>query len=147
MSISLAKSIKGVFMVKDEHEYKLDKDISIVSQTDQKGRIVYANEDFCKISKFSKDELIGKPHNIVRHPDMPKSAFEDLWRTIKDGKVWKGVVKNRSKDGGYYWVNAKVYPSKNPDGSVRFFSIRVKPTANEIEKAKELYEKLKREEK
>jgi len=91
-----------------EHEYKLDRKTIIVSQTDAKGDIVYANEDFCKISKYSKDELIGQPHSLVRHPDMPKAAFEDLWNTLKSGQTWRGVVKNRTKDGGYYWVFATV---------------------------------------
>ncbi len=120
------------------HEYKLDKGIIIVSQTDEKGKIIYANEDFCKISKFTKEELIGKAHNIVRHKDMPKEAFEDMWQTIKKGEVWNGVVKNQAKDGGYYWVNATVYPT-DENGQMRYFSVRVKPTEEEIEKAKKAY--------
>ena len=129
-------------MALKEHEYKLDRKTIIVSETDVKGRIVYVNEDFCKISKYSKDELIGNPHNIVRHPDMPKAAFEELWNTVKSGKTWNGVVKNRTKDGGYYWVFATVYPSQTPDGSVKYFSVRVKPTTDEIENAKKLYATL-----
>ena len=125
-----------------EVEYKLDRKTIIVSETDAKGKIVYANDDFCKISKYSKDELIGCPHNVVRHPDMPKAAFKDLWQTIKSGKVWKGVVKNRAKDGGYYWVYATVYPSQTTDGTVKYFSVRVKPTTDEIENAKNLYATL-----
>ncbi len=125
-----------------EHEYKLDKETIIVSETDAKGRIIYANDDFCKIAKFSKDELIGKPHNVVRHPDMPKAAFEDLWQTIKAGKIWKGIVKNRTKDGGYYWVNAIVYPSQTPEGEIKYFSVRVRPTHDEIEEAEKLYATL-----
>jgi aerotaxis receptor len=129
-------------MRKEGHEYKLDKETIIVSETDAKGKIIYANEDFCKIAKYSKDELIGKPHNIVRHPDMPKAAFDDLWRTIQSGKIWKGVVKNRSKDGGYYWVNATVYPSQTAEGEIRYFAVRVRPTVDEIEKAEEQYAAL-----
>ncbi len=125
-----------------EHEYKLDKETIIVSETDAKGRIIYANDDFCKIAKFSKDELIGKPHNVVRHPDMPKAAFEDLWQTIEAGKIWKGIVKNRTKDGGYYWVNAIVYPSQTPEGEIKYFSVRVRPTHDEIEEAEKLYATL-----
>jgi aerotaxis receptor len=125
-----------------EHEYKLDRETIIVSETDRKGKIIYANEAFCRISKYSKDELIGKPHSLLRHPDMPKAAFEELWRTIKSGKIWKGVVKNRTKDGGYYWVYAMVYPSQAPDGAVKYFSVRVKPTTEEIEMAEELYATL-----
>jgi len=125
-----------------DHEHKLKKETIIVSETDAKGKIIYANEDFCKISHFSKDELIGKSHNMVRHPDMPKAAFADLWQSVKAGKVWKGIVKNRTKDGGYYWVNATVYPSTTSEGEVRYFSVRVRPTADEIELAEKLYATL-----
>ncbi len=129
-------------MVLKEHEYKLDRKTIIVSETDAKGRIVYANEDFCKISKYSKDELIGNPHNIVRHPDMPKAIFKELWTHVQSGKIWKGVVKNRTKDGGYYWVFATIYSSQTADGSVKYFSVRVKPTTDEIENAEKLYATL-----
>ncbi len=78
-------------------EVILDKNTMIVSETDEKGIILYANSDFCKIAEYTKDELIGKPHNIVRHEDMPKIAFKDLWETIQKGKIWKGIVKNRTK--------------------------------------------------
>ncbi len=119
-------------------EVKLNKDTLIVSETDEKGRIIYANEDFCKIAGYTKEELIGKPHNIVRHSDMPKWAFKDLWDTIKSGKVWNGIVKNATKDGGYYWVYATIYPSLSSDGKKRYISVRVKPTDEEIKKAKEI---------
>lgn len=123
-------------------EVVLSKDIMIVSEADEKGRIIYANDDFCKIAGFSRQELIGKPHNIVRHTDMPKAAFEDMWKTIKSGKVWKGIVKNRTKDGGYYWVNATAYPSRTVNGEIRYISVRVKPTKEEIQIAEKLYSKL-----
>ncbi|RUM67559.1 MAG: PAS sensor domain-containing protein [Sulfurospirillum sp.] len=129
-------------MALKEHEYKLDRKTIIVSETDAKGNIVYANEDFCKISKFTKDELIGQPHSMVRHPGMPKAFFEDLWHTLKSGQTWSGVVKNRTKDGGYYWVFTTVYPSKTPEGETKYFSVRVKPTTDEIEKAEKLYATL-----
>lgn len=83
-------------------------DETIISRTDLKGVITYVNETFAKISGYNIDELIGKPHNILRHPDMPKAAFSHMWQTIKDGKMWQGYVKNRRKDGGYYWVEAQV---------------------------------------
>ena len=127
-------------------EIVLQKDEVIVSETDEKGKILYANDDFCKICGYSKDELIGKPHNIVRHPDMPKVAFKDLWQTIKAGRVWQGIVKNLAKNGDYYWVNAKVFPSKREDGGVKYVSVRVKPTKEEIDNAEELYRKLKGQE-
>ncbi|QKF81784.1 PAS domain-containing protein [Halarcobacter ebronensis] len=124
------------------HEVKLDRKIMIVSETDAKGTILYANEDFCKISGYTKEELIGKPHNVVRHPDMPKAAFKDLWETIQRGDIWKGIVKNKTKNGDYYWVNATAYPSTSPNGNKRYISIRIMPTKEEIEKAEKLYKTL-----
>ena len=121
-------------------EKSLEKNTIIVSQTNEKGEIIFANNDFCKIAGFSLEELIGKAHNTVRHSDMPKWAFEDLWRTLKSGKTWKGIVKNRTKDGGYYWVNATAFPSRNSDGTIRYVSVRVKPTKEEIKNKKKLYE-------
>ena len=121
-------------------EKSLEKNTIIVSQTNEKGEIIFANNDFCKIAGFSLEELVGKAHNTVRHSDMPKWAFEDLWRTLKSGKTWKGIVKNRTKDGGYYWVNATAFPSRSSDGTIRYVSVRVKPTKEEIEIAKKLYE-------
>lgn len=123
-------------------EITLDKDTMIVSETDEKGIMIYANEDFCKIAGYTKDELIGQPHNYVRHNDMPKAAFEDMWKTIQNGKTWKGIVKNKTKDGGFYWVNATAFPSKTANGKKRYVSVRVKPTPNEIEKAEALYKSL-----
>ncbi len=122
-----------------EKESILDRKTVIVSETDARGVILYANDDFCRISGYSKAELIGKPHNIVRHPDMPKEAFSSLWETIKSGNVWNGIVKNRTKSGDYYWVNATVYPSRTPTGETRYFSVRVKPTDAEIEEAQNTY--------
>lgn len=123
-------------------EILLDKKTMIVSETDQNGIIIYANADFCKIAGYTKDELIGNPHNMVRHSDMPKAAFEDLWETVKRGDVWNGIVKNKTKNGGYYWVNATVFPSKDVNGNIRYVSVRVKPTKEEIEKAENLYKTL-----
>ncbi len=124
-------------------EVILDRKTMIVSETDERGTIIYANDDFCTIAGYTKEELIGKPHNIVRHPDMPKAAFEDLWRTIQNGKIWKGIVKNKTKKGEYYWVNATAYPSTDANGKKRYISVRVKPTADEVKKAETLYKTLK----
>ncbi len=124
-------------------EVKLSKDTMIVSETNAKGIIVYANNDFCEIAGYTKEELIGKPHNYVRHDDMPKAAFADLWNTIKSGKVWKGIVKNITKSGGFYWVNATAYPSQTPSGELRYISVRVKPTDEEINDAINLYKTMK----
>jgi aerotaxis receptor len=124
-------------------EIELNKKMMIVSETNEKGIITYANNDFCSIAGFSKEELIGKPHSLVRHQDMPKAAFEDLWKTVKAGKIWNGIVKNRTKNGGFYWVNATAYPSKTRNGEIRYISVRVKPTKEEIEKAEKLYKTMK----
>lgn len=124
-------------------EYILNNDDFLVSQTDEKGIILFANDDFCKIAGYDISELIGKPHNIVRHPDMPKAAFKDLWNTVKNGDVWTGYVKNKTKDGGYYWVFATVYPMKDPTTKqIRYMSCRRKPSREEIEAAEALYKKL-----
>ncbi|MGA1931809.1 PAS domain-containing protein [Arcobacter sp. YIC-464] len=124
-------------------EIKLSKDTMIVSETNTKGKIIYANDDFCKIAGFTKNEIIGKHHNVVRHEDMPKEAFKDLWETIKRGQTWKGIVKNSTKDGRYYWVNATAYAVKKRDGKTRYISVRVKPTVEEVNRAKELYKQMK----
>ena len=85
----------------------------LISTTDLDSNIKYANEHFCNIAGYSAEELQGNPHNMVRHPDMPKAAFKDLWQTVQSGHSWMGPVKNRCKNGDYYWVNAFVTPIKN----------------------------------
>jgi aerotaxis receptor len=117
-------------------EYTLSDTDFLVSQTDEKGKILFANEDFCKIAGYTLEELIGQPHNIVRHSDMPKAAFRDLWDTVKMGKVWKGYVKNATKNGGFYWVFATVYPNiACGDGEGGYMSCRRKASPAEIKKA------------
>lgn len=123
-------------------EITLDKNTMIVTETDERGLITYSNQDFCNICKYSKDELIGEAHNIVRHSDMPKVAFKMLWDTIKSGQVWSGVVKNQAKNGGYYWVRATVYPSFDANGNKRYISVRVRATKEEIQEAEALYKTL-----
>lgn len=123
-------------------EIHLDKNTMIVSETDIKGNILYANADFCSIAGYKKEELIGQPHNLVRHIDMPKIAFKDLWDTIQSGKTWNGIVKNLTKNGDFYWVNATAYPSLDTNGKKRYISVRVKPTKEEIETASKLYKTL-----
>jgi PAS domain S-box-containing protein len=114
---------------------------AIVSEADTRGVITYANKKFCEVSQYTLDELLGKPHNIIRHPDMPKSAFKDLWDTIKAGKIWQGEVKNRRKDGSHYWVYATVGPLLDADGyPYRYISMRI-----DITKQKDLEEALRRE--
>ncbi len=96
----------------------------IISRTDLKGIITYVNDTFADISGYEADELVGKSHNIVRHPDMPSSVFADLWQTIKDGKTWDGYVKNLRKDGGYYWVFAEISGVYKNGELVEFKSMR-----------------------
>ena len=115
---------------------------NILSTTNLKGAITYVNEDFLKISGFTNEELIGKNHNVVRHPDMPPAAFEDLWKNIKAGESWMGVVKNRCKNGDHYWVNAYVTPIGESGNIVEYQSIRSKPAAEEVARADKLYKKL-----
>ncbi len=116
----------------DEYKEAVDES-SIVSKTDTKGIITFVNDKFCKISGYSKEELIGKPHNIVRHPDMPKSAFKDMWETIKDKRIWRGKVKNRRKDGGFYYVQTTITPIVDYDGNiVEYIGIRTDITDIEL---------------
>ena len=116
-------------------ERQLDASVTIISHTDASGRITFVNEDFIDASGFSHDELIGQPHNMVRHPDMPAEAFRDLWDTLKHGRPWSGLVKNRCKNGDHYWVRASVTPK--PEGG--YMSVRVIPTRAEILAAEALY--------
>jgi aerotaxis receptor len=115
----------------------------LVSKTDLKGAITYANEAFVELSGFTREELIGKNHNLVRHPDMPPQAFEDLWRTVKAGLPWRGIVKNRSKDGDHYWVDAFVVPVHEGDSIVGYMSVRSQPSRQAVADAEALYRKLK----
>ncbi|MBB1486734.1 methyl-accepting chemotaxis protein [Oceanospirillum sediminis] len=116
--------------------------VPLVSTTDLKGRITYANDDFVKISGFSREELMGEMHNIVRHPDVPPAVFKDMWSTLKQGKPWMGVVKNRSKNGDYYWVNAFVTPIVEASQVIGFQSVRVHPEQSQIKRAEEIYQRV-----
>lgn len=124
-------------------EIILDDYAFLVSETDEKGIINFASDDFCKVAEYSVDELIGKPHSIVRHPDMPKQAFKDLWETVKSGKMWRGFVKNTTKNGNYYWVYATVYSRKSNDGKTTYLSCRRKASREEIGIAEALYRNMK----
>jgi aerotaxis receptor len=123
-------------------ETVLSDDAFLVSETDAKGIIQFANDDFCKVAEFTVEELIGQPHNVVRHPDMPKAAFKDLWETVKKGEVWTGYVKNATKSGGYYWVFATVFPFESCNGANGYLSCRRKASVEEIQKAEALYKTL-----
>ena len=120
-------------------ETVLDDYAFLVSETDAKGNIRFANDDFCKIAEYTLEELINQPHNMVRHKDMPRAAFKSLWDTVQSGNVWTGYVKNATKSGGYYWVFATVYPFESCDGSKGYLSCRRKPSQEEIEEHEALY--------
>ena len=120
-------------------EVQLTDATLIVSKTDLKGQITYINRDFLEISGFTESELIGQPHNIVRHPDMPAEAFEDLWRTLKDGRPWIGLVKNRCKNGDYYWVEAHATPLIESGQVTGYMSVRKKPNRQQVEDTERVY--------
>jgi len=121
-------------------EYPINENISIVSKTDLRGVITYVNEDFIRISGFSREELIGKAHNIVRHPDVPAEFFEDLWGSLKAGRPWTGVVKNRCKNGDYYWLLNNIAPFYENDQLVGYMSVRLKASPEQIEAASDVYQ-------
>jgi aerotaxis receptor len=125
-----------------DHEYPVEAGVSIVSKTDLNGMITYANQAFVDISGYSRQELMGQPHNLLRHPDMPAQAFEHMWKTLKAGNPWKGIVKNRTKDGGFYWVKATVVPVRKHNQTIGYMSVREKATVQEIESARALYTKI-----
>ncbi|WP_448565798.1 methyl-accepting chemotaxis protein [Thalassotalea ganghwensis] len=114
----------------------------LVSTTDLQGDITYANDNFCRIAGYTREELIGQHHNIVRHPDMPKAAFADLWQKLKRGDSWRGMVKNRCKNGDYYWVDAYVTPLYAGDKIVGYQSVRVAPSNEQKQAAEQLYQAI-----
>lgn len=122
-----------------EPEYVLRPDDIIISATNARGVITFANNSFYRIAEYEPGELIGKPHNVIRHPDMPRTAFADLWNVIRDGKLWQGIVANRSKQGRIYWVKASVFPCFEDQEIVGYISIRTKPEKEVINQAKEAY--------
>lgn len=123
-----------------EHDYPAEE--RLISETDLRGIITTANASFCAVSGYTAEELIGKPHNIVRHPDMPRAAFKDMWDTIQAGQRWVGIVKNRCKNGDHYWVKAFVSPVVVDGKIVGYRSVRRKPTREEIREAEELYRRM-----
>ena len=123
-------------------EFLLDDEDVIITHTDLQSRITYANEAFVRSSGYKLEECMGQPQNMVRHPDMPKAAFRDLWRTIKAGHSWTGIVKNRRKDGGFYWVRANVSPIVAGGQRIGYLSVRVKPSQAEVAGAAALYRRI-----
>jgi len=118
----------------------------ILSETDEYGIILYVNELFCEVAGYTKEELIGQPHNIVRHPDMPRIAFKGLWDDLQAKGFWTGFVKNRRKDNGYYWVYATALRKEHPDGRKTYLSIRLRPGRSDVDACTKLYAQLRGQE-
>jgi aerotaxis receptor len=127
------------------HEYAFPKGQTLVSTTDLKGRILYCNPMFIEVSGYEKEELLGQPHNIVRHPDMPEEAYRDMWETIASGNPWSAPVKNRRKDGTFYWVMANVTPLMQGDQPTGYMSVRTEATRDQIQAADQLYRQMQAE--
>ena len=128
-----------------QREYPFPKGQSLISVTDLKGRITYCNNAFIEVSGFNREELLGQPHNLVRHPDMPAEAFRDMWDTIQAGLPWTGQVKNRRKDGDHYWVQANATPMKDGDHIIGFLSVRTEPSREAVQAAEQLYATMRAE--
>jgi len=120
----------------------LYNDLYLLSETNGKGIVQYASDSFLKIANMTKEDLIGQPHNVVRHQDMPRAAFKSLWDDVQAKGFWTGYVKNQRKGGGFYWVYATVLRSIDKAGNTRYVSIRVKPSREDIQKVQELYATL-----
>lgn len=120
-------------------EYDYPDDATLMSVTDTRSHISYANAAFIAVSGFERDEVIGQPHNIVRHPDMPAEAFADMWTTLKGGESWSALVKNRRRNGDHYWVRANATPVRRDGQLVGYMSVRTKPARAEVEAAEALY--------
>lgn len=124
------------------HEVTFDQDTKLVSVTDTNSLITDCNDAFIKVSGYTKEELIGQPHNLVRHPDMPPEAFRIMWSFLKAGKPWMGLVKNRCKNGDYYWVDAYVTPITQHGSIVGYESVRTQPRAEDVRRAEKLYAEI-----
>ena len=125
-----------------DNERRYPEDTRLISLTDRKGAVTHANDAFVDVSGFSREELHGRNHNIVRHPDMPPAAFANLWDYLKRGQAWMGLVKNRCKNGDYYWVNAYVAPVFENGEVVGYQSVRVQPQAEHVARATRVYRRL-----
>ena len=122
-----------------QREFQIGEHETLLSATDLKGRIIYANDAFIACSGFEREELYGKAHNLVRHPDMPPAAFEDMWSTIQGGRLWTALVKNRRKDGDHYWVRANAAPIRQRGEITGYLSVRVQAPRNGVSAHEEIY--------
>jgi len=123
-------------------EFDYPDDATLMSTTDVDSHVTYANAAFVAVSGFERDEIQGQPHNLVRHPDMPREAFADMWRTLKGGESWTALVKNRRKNGDHYWVRANASPVRRNGQAVGYMSVRTKPTRAEVTAAEALYRRF-----
>lgn len=125
-----------------QQAWQLDDDTTLMTTTDAQSYITYANQDFVDVSGYERDEIHGQPHKLVRHPDMPKAAFADMWGTLKQGLPWTGLVKNRRKNGDHYWVRANVVPVIRNGIITGHMSVRIKPSEQEVAAAEQLYQQM-----
>lgn len=125
-----------------QNEYPLDADTTLMSTTDLHSYMTHTNDTFVQVSGYSLQELLGQPHNMVRHPDMPKAAFADMWYTLQQGEPWSGIVKNRRKNGDHYWVRANAVPMVRNGQMTGYMSIRTRATAEEVAAVEPLYKAL-----
>ena len=128
-----------------QQEFVIPDGVTLVSTTDLSSRITYCNPAFIAVSGYSREELMGQPHNLVRHPDMPTEAFRDMWATLQSGSPWSALVKNRRKNGDHYWVQANATPIMQNGQAVGYMSVRTKPTREQIEQAEALYARMRSE--
>ncbi len=137
-------STRRVFITTEEVPFPDGK--LIVSRTDLQGKITHCNQSFVDMSGYTQAELIGQPHHILRHPDMPAAAFKDLWDTIEAGQKWHGYVKNLRKDGGFYWVYATVIPNIRTHKITGYTSVRRKPSRQRVDECIQQYASMKQDE-
>jgi aerotaxis receptor len=128
-----------------QHEFMIPEGVTLVSTTDLQSRITYCNPAFVAVSGFDRDELLGQPHNLVRHPDMPAEAFRDMWTTLASGSPWSALVKNRRKNGDHYWVVANATPMVENGHAVGYMSVRTRPTREQVQQAEALYARMRAE--
>ena len=125
-----------------QREYRIAEDLTLMSMTDLQSHISYANAAFVAVSGFDREELLGQPHNLVRHPDMPRQAFADMWATLKAGQSWTALVKNRRKNGDHYWVRANATPVRRGGQITGYMSVRIRATPEEVIQAEALYQRF-----
>ena len=129
-------------VIPTDHEYIINEGV-IVSQTDLNGVITYANRLFSEVSGYKVDELIGQPHNIIRHPDMPAPIFVKMWETIKGGQAWNGLVKNLRKNGDFYWVETEIIPVRNENDEITgYIAARKAASRKDIQENDGIYKKM-----